>query len=123
MHLSVDCHLLMQEAAQSIAKGLSGANVIGRLNNVLMQMRKNCNHPDLITGGLDGSVLYPSPEELRKQGGKLALLERLVGHLHKAGHKIIIFSQACSIKAAVIQAISSASDLDSSQILLSFRPH
>lgn len=87
---------MLQEAQQSIQKGLNGANIISRLNNVLMQMRKNCNHPDLITGGMDGSIVYPSPEELREQGGKLALLERLVSQLHKAGHKIIIFSQASS---------------------------
>jgi ATP-dependent DNA helicase len=30
------------------------------VNNMLMQLRKNCNHPDLITGGLDGSIMFPA---------------------------------------------------------------
>ena len=37
-----------------------GAGNVGKLNNVLMQMRKVCNHPDLITGAFDGSTTYPS---------------------------------------------------------------
>jgi hypothetical protein len=36
-----------------MAKGRGGPSVAS-LNNVLMQMRKNCNHPDLITGPFDG---------------------------------------------------------------------
>ena len=37
-----------------------GVGNVGKLNNVLMQMRKVCNHPDLITGAFDGSTTYPS---------------------------------------------------------------
>ena len=46
---------------------LSGASQVGgaSLNNMLMQLRKNCNHPDLISGGLDGSILFPGPEQVR----------------------------------------------------------
>jgi len=36
-----------------MARGRGGPTVAS-LNNVLMQMRKNCNHPDLITGPFDG---------------------------------------------------------------------
>ena len=36
-----------------MSKGRGGPSVAS-LNNVLMQMRKNCNHPDLITGPFDG---------------------------------------------------------------------
>merc|ERR1719375_2961889 len=32
---------------------------ISKLRNILMQMRKNCNHPDLITGEYDGSTSRP----------------------------------------------------------------
>ena len=37
-----------------LAKGRGGGHSVASLNNVLMQMRKNCNHPDLITGPYDG---------------------------------------------------------------------
>ncbi|GLI64292.1 hypothetical protein VaNZ11_007476, partial [Volvox africanus] len=63
------------------------------LNNLLMQMRKVCNHPDLITGRASGSLEYPSPSELVAQCGKLALLERLLKHLRAGGHRVLIFSQ------------------------------
>ena len=63
------------------------------LNNVLMQLRKNCNHPDLITGGLDGSAHFPSADELVRDCGKFRLLERLLQRLRARGHKVLIFSQ------------------------------
>ncbi|KAK9815465.1 hypothetical protein WJX72_004092 [[Myrmecia] bisecta] len=66
---------------------------IGKLNNVLMQMRKNCNHPDLISSAFDGSTMFPSAEMLRQQCGKMQLLDRLLKQLHQGGHKVLIFSQ------------------------------
>jgi ATP-dependent DNA helicase len=63
------------------------------VNNMLMQLRKNCNHPDLITGGLDGSIMFPSADELVEQCGKMQLLDRLMTRLRARGHKVLIFSQ------------------------------
>jgi len=82
----------MAEAAGGRAPAAASA---AKLNNVLMQMRKNCNHPDLITGGLDGSVAFPPPEQLRAECGKLALLERVLSRLRARDrrHKVLIFSQ------------------------------
>ena len=60
---------------------------------MLMQLRKNCNHPDLISGGLDGSIMFPSAEELVEQCGKFRLLDRLLTKLKERGHKTLIFSQ------------------------------
>ena len=56
-------------------------------------MRKNCNHPDLITGPFSASTLYPSPEVMVEQCGKMALLQRLLDRLKAGGHKVLIFSQ------------------------------
>lgn len=33
-----------------------GGSSLTSLNNVLMQMRKNCNHPDLITAPFEGEA-------------------------------------------------------------------
>lgn len=68
---------------------------ISKLNNVLMQMRKNCNHPDLITSALDPSPMFPSAAELLAQCGKMQLLDRLLKRLKAGGHKVLIFSQVC----------------------------
>ncbi len=76
------------------AKDNAGPPVsLTKLHNVLMQMRKNCNHPDLITAGFDGSATYPGADELVAECGKLRLLDRLLTRLHAAGHKVLIFSQ------------------------------
>lgn len=65
------------------------------LNNVLVQMRKNANHPDLITAPFTADLDYPPPDVLVAQAGKMGLLARLLGRLHARGHKVLIFSQVC----------------------------
>ncbi|EFJ46678.1 hypothetical protein VOLCADRAFT_81789 [Volvox carteri f. nagariensis] len=67
--------------------------VRGSLNNLIMQMRKVCNHPDLITGRASGEICYPPAAELVAECGKLALLDRLLKELRKGGHRVLIFSQ------------------------------
>lgn len=71
----------------------SGAKVVSaQVNNVLMQLRKNCNHPDLISGAFEG-LLFPKPEELVAQCSKFGLMHRLLLKLRARGHKVLIFSQ------------------------------
>ena len=60
---------------------------------MLMQMRNNCNHPDLITSKFDNSPTFPPAEVLVQQCGKLQLLDRLLTALKAGGHKVLIFSQ------------------------------
>ena len=40
-----------------------------------------------------GSVFFPAPEELVRDCGKMALLDRLLNRLLPEGHKVLIFSQ------------------------------
>ena len=80
------------EMLQKISGGSAPVGATA-LNNMLMQLRKNCNHPDLITGGLDGSIMFPSADELVAQCGKFRLLDRLMTKLRAKGHKVLIFSQ------------------------------
>lgn len=63
------------------------------LNNMIMQMRKNCNHPDLISSSFTNEAFYPDSKELLKQSGKLDLLNRLLVKLKAKGHRVLIFSQ------------------------------
>jgi ATP-dependent DNA helicase len=87
--------LVNKTISDMLQKMSGGTAPIGAtaLNNMLMQLRKNCNHPDLISGGLDGSLMFPSPEELVEQCGKFKLLDRLMTKLRAGGHKTLIFSQ------------------------------
>ena len=75
------------------AKG-GGTASVASLNNVLMQMRKNANHPDLITSAFDGSAYLPDVKELVAQCGKMKLVERILKKL-EGKHKVLIFSQVC----------------------------
>ena len=83
----------IEEVLRKIASNGGSATAGPSLNNVLMQLRKNANHPDLITGGLDGSICFPSADELVASCGKLKLLERLLVRLRARGHRVLIFSQ------------------------------
>ena len=65
----------------------------GSATNMLMELRKNCNHPDLITGRLKGETQFPPAEELIAACGKLALLDRMLTRLRAKGHRVLIFSQ------------------------------
>jgi hypothetical protein len=89
------------------------------LNNVLMQMRKNCNHPDLITSAFSMDMDYPSPEVLVQQCGKLALLNRLLIKLRAEGHKVLIFSQ---VGAGGLQEESRAAGCQQGCVLVSPLP-
>ena len=73
------------------ASGRGGSTTA--LNNVLMQMRKVANHPDLITSAFDDSPFFPTPAQMVEQCGKMALMDRLLTKLRAGGHKVLIFSQ------------------------------
>ncbi|KAM0011176.1 putative DNA helicase chromatin remodeling SNF2 family [Helianthus debilis subsp. tardiflorus] len=71
----------------------TGRGVKGALQNVMIQLRKNCNHPDLLEAAFEGSCFYPPVEEIVGQCGKFQLLERLLQKLLPRKHKVLIFSQ------------------------------
>ena len=52
-----------------------------------------CACADLITSAFDNSIMYPSADDMVRQCGKMALLDRMLPLLRKRGHKILIFSQ------------------------------
>ncbi|KAL4577628.1 hypothetical protein LXL04_013738 [Taraxacum kok-saghyz] len=71
----------------------TGRGSKGKLNNLMLQLRKNCNHPDLLEGAFEGSCFYPPVEQIVGQCGKFQLLERLLEKLFARKHKVLIFSQ------------------------------
>eukprot|EP00736_Rhodelphis_marinus_P011437 Rmarinus@m.23235 len=73
-----------------VAVALRQGQKLGMLN-VLMQLRKVCNHPFLF---------YEDPDDDQNDGkklvsvcGKLALLDKLLPRLRKHGNRVLIFSQ------------------------------
>ncbi|KAK9285539.1 hypothetical protein L1049_024734 [Liquidambar formosana] len=71
----------------------TGRSMKGKLNNLMVQLRKNCNHPDLLESAFDGSYFYPPIEQIVEQCGKFHLLDRLLAQLFARKHKVLIFSQ------------------------------
>ncbi|XP_043810079.1 ATP-dependent DNA helicase DDM1 isoform X2 [Manihot esculenta] len=71
----------------------TGRGMKGKLNNLMIQLRKNCNHPDLLESAFDGSWFYPPVEQIVEQCGKFRLLDKLLNRLFELEHKVLIFSQ------------------------------
>ncbi|OVA18695.1 SNF2-related [Macleaya cordata] len=76
-----------------VEKGDRRQGMKGKLNNLMIQLRKNCYHPDILESAFDGSIVYPPTEQLVEQCGKFQLLDRLLEKLLARKHKVLIFSQ------------------------------
>jgi SWI/SNF-related matrix-associated actin-dependent regulator of chromatin subfamily A member 5 len=63
-----------------------------RLLNIVMQLRKCCNHPYLFEGAEPGPP-YTTDEHLVTNAGKMVMLDRLLVRLKKQGSRVLIFSQ------------------------------
>ena len=60
--------------------------------NIVMQLRKACNHPYLFQGWED-RTLDPLGDHLVRNCGKMVLLDKLLRKLYERGHRVLIFSQ------------------------------
>ncbi|SMN18982.1 similar to Saccharomyces cerevisiae YBR245C ISW1 Member of the imitation-switch (ISWI) class of ATP-dependent chromatin remodeling complexes [Maudiozyma saulgeensis] len=63
-----------------------------RLLNIVMQLRKCCNHPYLFDGAEPGPP-YTTDEHLVYNSAKLKVLDRLLKKLKSQGSRVLIFSQ------------------------------
>uniref|UniRef100_A0A673VY58 SNF2 related chromatin remodeling ATPase 5 n=1 Tax=Salmo trutta TaxID=8032 RepID=A0A673VY58_SALTR len=63
-----------------------------RLLNVLMQLRKCCNHPYLFDGAEPGPP-YTTDLHLAVNSGKMAVLDKLLPKMKAQGSRVLIFSQ------------------------------
>jgi SWI/SNF-related matrix-associated actin-dependent regulator of chromatin subfamily A member 5 len=63
-----------------------------RLLNIVMQLRKCCNHPYLFDGAEPGPP-YTNDEHLVFNAGKMIVLDKLLKKLKSQGSRVLIFSQ------------------------------
>lgn len=63
-----------------------------RLLNIVMQLRKCCNHPYLFEGAEPGPP-YTTDEHLVYNAGKMLVLDKLLRRLQTQGSRVLIFSQ------------------------------
>ena len=60
-----------------------------RMTNILMLLRKCCNHPYLLECPLEeGTLLRRVNEEIVTSSGKMLLLDRMLPVLKRRGHKV-----------------------------------
>lgn len=75
---------------RNIGKGVAQQSML----NIVMQLRKVCNHPYLIPGTEPDSGSMEFLQEMRiKASAKLSLLHSMLKVLNKEGHRVLIFSQ------------------------------
>ncbi|KKA21601.1 SNF2 family helicase/ATPase [Rasamsonia emersonii CBS 393.64] len=63
-----------------------------RLLNIVMQLRKCCNHPYLFEGAEPGPP-YTTDEHLINNAGKMVVLDKLLNRMKRQGSRVLIFSQ------------------------------
>jgi SWI/SNF-related matrix-associated actin-dependent regulator of chromatin subfamily A member 5 len=63
-----------------------------RLLNIVMQLRKCCNHPYLFDGAEPGPP-YTTDEHLIDNSAKMIMLDKLLKRMKAAGSRVLIFSQ------------------------------
>ncbi|KAJ9292882.1 hypothetical protein DTO271G3_8329 [Paecilomyces variotii] len=63
-----------------------------RLLNIVMQLRKCCNHPYLFEGAEPGPP-YTTDEHLIYNAGKMVILDKILTRMKKQGSRVLIFSQ------------------------------
>ncbi|XP_055281016.1 lymphoid-specific helicase isoform X2 [Moschus berezovskii] len=65
-----------------------------KLQNIMMLLRKCCNHPYLIEYPIDPVTQeFKVDEELVTNSGKFLILDRMLPELKTRGHKVLVFSQ------------------------------
>ena len=80
---------LIQKDIDSIQAGTGDRS---RLLNIVMQLRKCCNHPYLFQGAEPGPP-YFTGEHLVENAGKMILLDKLLPRLQSRSSRVLIFSQ------------------------------
>jgi superfamily II DNA or RNA helicase len=84
------------QVLHNIGRGAGGSGGVQQqsLLNIVMQLRKVCNHPYLIAGTEPESGTPEFLHEMRiKASAKLTLLHLMLRVLRKDGHRVLIFSQ------------------------------
>lgn len=93
--------LVLTKNYRELAARQSGSNKnVGSLSNILVELKKVCNHPALLEGGTD---------DLVGSCGKMALLDQLLARLLQDGHRVLIFSQMVRMLDILSRHLSSLS--------------
>lgn len=65
-----------------------------KMANIMMQLRKCCNHPYLLEYPLDEQGEFKVDQQVIKASGKMLLLDRMLTELKRQGHKVCYWNSA-----------------------------
>ncbi|GAB0494115.1 hypothetical protein MMPV_005405 [Pyropia vietnamensis] len=83
--------VLYRQVSAKIGIAAGGGANVRSFNNMLMQLKKICNHPYLFC---DDETIDGLPEDwLIRSSGKFALLANVLPKLIATGHRVLLFSQ------------------------------
>ncbi|ORY26420.1 hypothetical protein BCR33DRAFT_726284 [Rhizoclosmatium globosum] len=85
---------ILEKDIDAVNGSLGGRKDAGktRLQNIVMQLRKCCNHPYLFDGAEPGPP-FTTDEHLVYNAGKMAILDKLLIRLKESGSRVLLFSQ------------------------------
>ncbi|KAI9328766.1 SNF2 family N-terminal domain-containing protein [Zopfochytrium polystomum] len=85
---------LLEKDIDAVNGSLGGRKDAGktRLQNIVMQLRKCCNHPYLFDGAEPGPP-YTTDEHIVENSGKMVILDKLLTFLKAKGSRVLLFSQ------------------------------
>jgi len=80
---------------EQLRKGQRGKGAISSLNNIVMELKKCCNHAHLVREPdySDYATAQVKLQEILKSSGKMILLDKLLKRFKEGGHRVLIFSQ------------------------------
>lgn len=94
---------ILERSFDNLVQGSKSRSALPSLLNIMMQLRKCCNHPYLLRGVEETEIGVPVDENkpgalsttsaLIESSGKLVLIDKLLPRLKEEGHKLLIFSQ------------------------------
>ena len=105
MPLQKKCYrALFERNFKFLRHGCNDDRALANFNNVMMEVRKCCQHPFLLDGVEEAFVAQQALQKQRARttatiaqlagsSGKLQLLDKLLPRLKAGGHRVLIFSQ------------------------------
>jgi SWI/SNF-related matrix-associated actin-dependent regulator of chromatin subfamily A member 5 len=85
---------ILEKDIDAVNGSLGGRKGAGktRLQNIVMQLRKCCNHPYLFDGAEPGPP-FTTDQHIVDNAGKMAILDKLLPRLQAKGSRVLLFSQ------------------------------
>lgn len=83
---------ILEKDIDAVNGGAGNKESKTRLLNIVMQLRKCCNHPYLFEGAEPGPP-YTTDEHLVTNAAKMVMLDKLLKRMQAKGSRVLIFSQ------------------------------